>query len=124
MAKDLGPVSSDLKLEHIYLLLNRPSETQHAIEDLINQLHDLNSPRYHQWLTASQIVDRFAPAEEDIQTVNEWLESHGFTINVVYRASRCFNVQRPSAVCTTCSVNLFRTVTTSVIVYGVLVPSS
>ena len=86
-AKDLGPVSDDLQLEHIYLLMNRPSEQQQAIDALIDQLHDQNSPSYHQWLTASQIAERFAPAEEDIKTVTDWLGSHGLTVNVVYRAN-------------------------------------
>jgi subtilase family serine protease len=80
-------VSDDLQLEHIYLLMNRPPEQQQAIDDLINQLHDQSSPHYHQWLTASQIAERFAPAEEDIQTVTDWLESHGFKVYVVYRAN-------------------------------------
>lgn len=87
LAKDLGPVSDDLQLEHIYLLMNRPSEQQQAIDDLINQLHDQNAPHYHQWLTASQVADRFAPAEEDVKAVTDWLKSHGLTVNVIYRAN-------------------------------------
>jgi subtilase family serine protease len=86
-AKDLGPVSDDLQLEHIYLLMNRPPEQQQAIEGLIDQLHDQNSPQYHHWLTASQIAERFAPADEDLKAVTEWLVSHGFIVNGVYRAN-------------------------------------
>ena len=86
-AKDLGLVSDDLQLEHIYLLMNRPREQQQAIDDLIDQLHDQNSPQYHHWLTANQIAERFAPSEEDIIKVTDWLKSHGFAVNVVYRAN-------------------------------------
>jgi subtilase family serine protease len=86
-AKDLGPVSDDLQLEHIYLLMNRPAEQQQAVDALIGQLHDQHSPHYHRWLSAEQIAERFAPTEEDIETVTVWLESHGLTVNVVYRAN-------------------------------------
>jgi subtilase family serine protease len=86
-AQDLGPVPDDLQLEHIYLLMNRPPEQQVEIDDLIEQLHDQNAPRFHQWLTASQIAERFGAAEEDIKTVTEWLGSHGFIVNGVYRAN-------------------------------------
>ena len=86
-AKDLGPVSDDLQLEHIYLLMNRPPEQQQAIDALIDQLHDQGSPHYHQWLTSSEIAARYAPAEEDIKTVNDWLELHSLTVNMVYRAN-------------------------------------
>jgi len=95
-ANDLGPVSDDLQLEHVYLLMNRPSEQQQEIDDWIIQLHDQNSPHYHHWLTASQIAERFAPAEEDIQTISDWLESHGLTVNVVYRANGVIDFSGPA----------------------------
>ncbi len=95
-AKDLGPVFDDLQLEHIYLLMNRPSDRQQGIDDLMNQLHDENSPLYHKWLTTSQIAERFGPAEEDIKTVSHWLESHGFTVNAVYRANGVIDFSGPA----------------------------
>jgi subtilase family serine protease len=66
--------------------LNRRPEQQKAIDELIEQLHDQNSPQHHRWLTASQIAERFGAAEEDIKTVTDWLASHGFIVNGVYRA--------------------------------------
>jgi subtilase family serine protease len=86
-AKDLGPVSDDLQLEHIYLQLSRPPEQQAEIDDLVERLHDPNSPQYHRWLTASQIAERFGTAEEDIKTVMDWLLAHGFTVHGVYSAN-------------------------------------
>ena len=67
--------------------MNRPREKQQAIDDLIDQLHDQNSPQYHRWLTANQIAERFAPSEEDIMKVTDWLKSHGLAVNVVYRSN-------------------------------------
>jgi subtilase family serine protease len=84
---DLGPVPDDLQLEHIYLLLNRPPKQQQTIDELIEQLHDQSSPQYHQWLTASQVAERFGPAEQDIKTVTAWLGAHGFIVHGTYRAN-------------------------------------
>ena len=84
-ANDRGRVPEDLQMEHMYLQLKRSPAQQQAAEALINQLHDQNTPEYHHWLTADQIGEQFGPAEEDIQVVSNWLQSHGFTVNVVYR---------------------------------------
>jgi subtilase family serine protease len=85
-ANDRGPVADDRVLE-MYLQLNRAPELQQAMDDLVNQLHDAQSPKYHKWLTADQIEAQYGPAEADIRTVTHWLEAHGFTVNVVYRAN-------------------------------------
>jgi subtilase family serine protease len=95
-ARDLGAVPDDLLLEHIYLLMNRPSEQQLAIDELVNELHDQNSSRYHRWLSASQIAERFAPNDKDIKTVIDWLTSHGFTVNVVYRTNGVIDFSGPA----------------------------
>jgi subtilase family serine protease len=84
---DRGPVSDSLQLQHMYLLLNRSPERQLAAEELINQLHDQNSPRYHKWLTADEIAGRFGPSEEDVATISAWLASHDFTVHGVHRAN-------------------------------------
>jgi len=96
-AKDLGPVSDDLRLEHVYLLMNRPPEQQQAIDDLIEQLHDQNSPQYHHWLTAGEIAERFGPADEDLEAVTEWLASHGLIVNGVYHANGVIDLSGSAA---------------------------
>jgi subtilase family serine protease len=96
-ANDRGPVADTLPLEHMYLQLKRSSEQQQAAEDLINRLHDQNAPEYHHWLTADQIAERFGPAEEDIQTISNWLTSHGFSVNVVYRANGVIDFSGPAS---------------------------
>jgi subtilase family serine protease len=95
-AKDLGPVAEDLPLEHMYLQLKRAPEQQRALEELVARLHDQKAPEYHHWLTADQIAARFGPAEEDIQSVTAWLESHGFRVNVVYRPNGVIDFSGPA----------------------------
>ena len=87
-ANDRGPVSDDLQLQHMYLLLNRSPEQAQAAENLVNQLHDEKSASYHKWLTSDEVAERFGPSEDDINTVTSWLETHGFTVHSVYQCER------------------------------------
>jgi len=96
-ANDRGPVAEDLPLEHMYLQLKRSPAQQQAVDELINQLHDQNSPQYHHWLTADQIAERFGPADEDVQAISDWLTSHGFSVNVVYGANGVIDVSGPAS---------------------------
>ena len=80
---DLGPVADDLLLEHIELLLQRPPETEAALTELIDRLHDPKSPDFHQWLDNQRLRDEFGPAESDVDTVTGWLSSHGMTVHGV-----------------------------------------
>ena len=83
-ANDRGIVADDLPLPHLMLQLRRPAVQEQALSALIDQLHDSNSPNYHQWLTAADIGERFGPAASDIQAITGWLSQHGFAVNTVY----------------------------------------
>ena len=78
---DQGAAPADLPLEHMLLQLRRPAAQEKAVEALIDELHDPQSPNFHQWLTAAEIGTRFGPAASDVQTVIGWLKQHGFTVN-------------------------------------------
>ena len=80
---DRGPVADSLVLAHMQLLLARPAETEQALARVIDGLTDPASPHYHQWMTAQQFGEAYGPANEDVAQVTSWLQSHGFTVNVV-----------------------------------------
>jgi hypothetical protein len=84
IANDRGIVADSLPMEHVFLQLRRPAAQQQAVQTLIDQLHDPNSPNYHHWLSAAEIGARFGPTQSDIQTITAWLQQQGFTINAVY----------------------------------------
>jgi subtilase family serine protease len=48
---------------------------------LARAVSDPGSPSYRQYLTASEFRQRFAPAQGDVQAVQSWLRSSGFTID-------------------------------------------
>ena len=83
-ANDQGAVADNTPLAHMMLQLRRPTEQEAALNTLIDQLHDRNSPNFHHWLTAAQIGEQFGPAASDIQAVTSWLSANGFAVNTVY----------------------------------------
>jgi hypothetical protein len=82
-ANDRGGAPDTMPLPNMLLQLRRPAAQEQALTTLIEQLHDPNSPNYHQWLSAEQLGAQFGPAASDIQTVTDWLQQHGFTVNAV-----------------------------------------
>jgi subtilase family serine protease len=81
---DLGQVDDSLPLEHMQLLLSRPAALQKELDAYTESLGDKNSPNYQRWLTAEEFGSRFGVAQEDIDTVTDWLTQHGFQVNIVY----------------------------------------
>ncbi len=81
---DRGRVAADFAMDHMLLQLQRSPQQEDAVRQFIDSLHDPASPNFHQWLTAEQFGRKFGPAQEDLNTITGWLESHGFTVNVVY----------------------------------------
>jgi len=83
-ANDAGPVADNLPMEHMLLQLQRSPEQQQALDELIESLEDANSPNFHKWLTAAQFGQQFGLSAQDLTTITNWLESNGFTVNVIY----------------------------------------
>ena len=81
---DAGAVAGDLAMDHMMLQLQRPPEQELALQQLIESQQDPQSPNYHHWLTAEEFGTSFGPAQQDIEAVTGWLESHGFRVNSVY----------------------------------------
>ncbi len=83
-ANDRGSLPDGYNVEHILFFLQRSPQQEQELEVLIDSLNNRNSPNFHHWLTAEEFGERFGVAQEDIDTVTGWLESHGFRINQVY----------------------------------------
>ena len=86
-ANDRGPVSADLQLDHLLLLLKRPAELDAAAAQFVDSQHNPKSANFHKWISAAQYGQMFGPAQSDIAAVSSWLESQGFTVNMVYSNS-------------------------------------
>ncbi len=83
-ANDRGRVPDDFPLDHLLLLLRRSPQRERALEQLLGELEDPNSPNYHHWLTADEFGRRFGASPRDIDTIARWLRAHGFRVNYIY----------------------------------------
>jgi len=77
-------VPDSVTIDHMLLQLRRPPQQEQDLEQFIDELHDPSSPNFHQWLTAKQFGERFGLAQQDLDTIQAWLKSHGFKVNLVY----------------------------------------
>ena len=57
---DRGAVADSLPMEHMLLQLRRSPEQEDAARALIDDLHNANSPKFHQWMTAEDFGKAFA----------------------------------------------------------------
>ncbi|HEY7302966.1 MAG TPA: S53 family peptidase [Bryobacteraceae bacterium] len=85
---DLGPVSADLPMDRMLLVLSRSPQQEAVLQELLRKQHDEGSTEYHHWLTPDQFGQSFGAAETDLQTVTTWLESHGMKVAHVSRGRR------------------------------------
>jgi hypothetical protein len=81
---DRGRVADELTLHHLMLQLQRTPEQEQALQQFIRDIHDPNSPLFHNWITAAEFGQRYGVPSADVAKVTDWLESQGFTVNLVY----------------------------------------
>ena len=80
---DIGMAPPDLPMNRMLLVLKRSPEQEHSLRTLLDNQQDKASPHYHKWLTPDQFGTQFGPADNDVQIVTGWLQSHGFEVNRV-----------------------------------------
>jgi hypothetical protein len=81
---DRGEVEDDFRMEHMLLQLRRSPEQERALERFIDELQTKGSPNFHRWITAREFGAKFGLANRDLDKITDWLERHGFKVNVVY----------------------------------------
>ncbi|GGG92460.1 Ig-like domain repeat protein [Silvibacterium dinghuense] len=82
-ANDRGAVSDSLGLDRIQVVLKRSDAQEAALKQLIGQMHTKGSASYHKWLTPEQFGAQFGPSDQDIATVEAWLQAKGFSVSKV-----------------------------------------
>ncbi len=82
-SQQLGFLAGDTALTSLSLVL-KPTEAQDAaLTQLLADQQNPASASYHQWLTPEQFGERFGVADADIQLIEQWLQSKGFTVDSV-----------------------------------------
>ncbi|MGO9231783.1 MAG: protease pro-enzyme activation domain-containing protein [Bryobacteraceae bacterium] len=80
---DRGPVSPDLPMTDLILVLSRSPEQQAAFDKFVASQYEPGSPDFHHWLEPEEVGANFGPSESDIATISKWLTGHGFSIDEV-----------------------------------------
>jgi len=82
-ANDQGPLPDDLPLTHLAVTLKRSPERQQAFEQLLREQQDPASANYQQWLSPTEIGDRFGASAHDVDAISSWLTTQGLTIDAI-----------------------------------------
>jgi hypothetical protein len=82
-AEDHGLVPDGAQTGRLILTLKRSAAQEAALQQFLSNAHSKSNPGYHHWLTPAQFGNRFGPAQTDIQRVQAWLQSQGFTVEKV-----------------------------------------
>jgi uncharacterized repeat protein (TIGR01451 family) len=83
-ANDRGAVPDGFRMAHMLLQLRHPPERETALQEFLRDIQDPGSPTFHKWINSQQFGQNFGLAQQDIDAITQWLESHGLTVNVVY----------------------------------------
>jgi hypothetical protein len=81
---DRGAVADEFPIVHELLQLRRSSEQETALQQYLDEVQDSTSPNFHKWLTPEQFGQDFGVAQQDLDAITRWLQSHGFMVNLVY----------------------------------------
>ncbi|MGA2350931.1 MAG: choice-of-anchor D domain-containing protein [Terracidiphilus sp.] len=82
-ATDNGRLSSSAAMGDLILVLTRSAAQQAALESFNKEQYDPSSPEYHHWLTPEEFGATFGVSQSDLNTVSNWLQDHGFTIDEI-----------------------------------------
>src|SRR5579862_7184121 len=72
-----GAVDPGLRLK---VALQLPLRNQPELTQLLHDLYDPRSPRYHKYLSVSEFTDRFGPTAADYKKVVAWAKSKGLSV--------------------------------------------
>jgi uncharacterized repeat protein (TIGR03803 family) len=76
----LRPVGRLDGSSRLNLAIGLPLRNGEKLTNLLHDLYDQASPRFHQYLTAGQFAEQFGPTEQDYQTVTRFAQAHGLTV--------------------------------------------
>jgi trimeric autotransporter adhesin len=79
-ANDRGAASPDMQLERLQLVLKRSPQQEAALQQLLRDMHTPGTANFHKWLTPEQFGQQFGPSDQDVQTIESWLQTKGFQV--------------------------------------------
>lgn len=90
--KSINHLSSSNQL---HLAIGLPLRNQAALTNLLHDIYDPSSLRYHQYLTPDEFTQNFGPTEQDYQAVIQFAKSHGLTMTGTHSNRVVLDVSGP-----------------------------
>jgi len=81
--------------KHLKLALSLQQRNQAELDQLLRDLQDPTSPRFHQYLSVEEYTARFAPTQQDYDTVVAWAKANGLTVTGTTSNRRLVDVEGP-----------------------------
>src|ERR1035438_3163450 len=78
---DRGLVPDDFPMPHMLFQLKRDPQLERELEQYVEGLTDKSSPNFRHWMLAAEQGEKYGLAQEDLDAITLWLESHGFAVN-------------------------------------------
>ena len=91
---DRGAASPDMQLDRLQLVLKRSPQQEATLQQLLRDMHTPGSANFHKWLTPDQFGQQFGPSDQDVQTIEDWLQTQGFQILKVNPGKQTLEVCR------------------------------
>jgi subtilase family serine protease len=80
---DRGAAPASMATGRITLVLERSAAQQQALTQYLADVQNPSSPSFHKWLTPAQYGAAYGIGDSDLQTVESWLQAHGFKVEKV-----------------------------------------
>ena len=77
---DQGALPDSQPMTRMMLLLQRSSQQELALRQLLDAQQTKASGNYHAWLTPEQFGTQYGPSDGDVQAVTNWLTLQGFQV--------------------------------------------
>jgi hypothetical protein len=92
IAASLQPTGRLPESMPLHLAIGLPLRHSEALTNLLNEIYDPASPRFHRYLSVEQFTGQFGPTEEEYQKAVQFLETNGLTIARSYRNRLLINI--------------------------------
>ena len=83
---DQGVLDPTTPTKGMTLILKQSTAQQADMQQLLADQQNPSSPNYHKWLTPELYAARFGLSQSDLDKINAWLQSEGFSVDNVARA--------------------------------------
>jgi subtilase family serine protease len=85
---DRGAVPDSFPADRMIVMLNRQADRELALTQYLRDAHTAGSLSYHKWITPEEFGARFGARDENVQQVQAWLQSHGFSLTRLTKSRR------------------------------------